>query len=126
MLVKCLCCVEDGFNIGPTVGLKFVRTDSLRGIGNKRLNDWKCSNGINGFRYVSCLFSCLAVFSCFLFLNVGVMLTDESLNQLKFASAPFQQAFNIFNTFDLSTLDDSFKSSRQLVQQNVERVFTAL
>ena len=50
--------------------------------------------------------------------NVEAML-NESLNQFKFDSTHFQQAFNIF--LALSTmLDDLFKCLRHLVQQSVE------
>ena len=52
--------------------------------------------------------------------NVEAML-NESLNQFKFDSTHFQQAFNIF--FTLSTmLNDLFKRARHLVQQSVERM----
>ena len=52
--------------------------------------------------------------------NVESML-DESLNQFKFDSTRFRQAFNIF--FTLSTmLNDFFKRPRHLVQQIVERM----
>ena len=54
--------------------------------------------------------------------NVEAML-NESLNQFKFDSTRFQQAFNIFFSFTLSTmLNDLFKRPRHLVQQSVERM----
>ena len=46
--------------------------------------------------------------------NIESML-NESLNQFKFDSAHFQQAFNIF--FALSLLNDLFKRPRHLFQQ---------
>ena len=52
--------------------------------------------------------------------NVEAML-NGSLNQFKFDSTRFQQAFNIFLHFQ-PMLNDLFKRPRHLVQQSVERM----
>jgi len=71
-------------------------------------NCWtKCSNGLNAINN---------------FENKGNVepMLNENLNQFKFDSTHFQQAFNVF-TFS-NMLKALFKRSRHLVQQSVERM----
>ena len=56
--------------------------------------------------------------------NVEAML-NESLNQFKFDSTHFQQAFDIFFP-PWTMLNDLFKRPRHLVQQSVERMLNQM